>query len=139
MEELINLLHTGGYSCTIANKGEIRTFTQRGVADIYDLLTQEPEFLKGASIADKVVGKGAAALMILGGIKELYTDIISSKALELFRKSDVKVDFAQEVPFIRNRDHTGVCPVETMCSEVESVEAMLPLIRNFLEKIRNKE
>ena len=39
MEELINLLHTGGYSCTIANKGEIRTFTQRGVADIYDLLT----------------------------------------------------------------------------------------------------
>ena len=46
MEGLINLLHTGGYSCTIANKGEIRTFTQRGVADIYDLLTQEPEFLK---------------------------------------------------------------------------------------------
>ena len=44
MEGLINLLHTGGYSCTIANKGEIRTFTQRGVADIYDLLTQEPEF-----------------------------------------------------------------------------------------------
>ena len=24
MEGLINLLHTGGYSCTIANKGEIR-------------------------------------------------------------------------------------------------------------------
>ena len=53
MEELINLLHTGEYSCTIANKGEIRTFTQRGVADIYDLLTQEPEFLKGASTADR--------------------------------------------------------------------------------------
>ena len=58
----------------IANEGKIRTFTQRGVADLYDLLTREPEFLKGALIADKVVGKGAAALMILGGIKELYTD-----------------------------------------------------------------
>ena len=33
MEELINLLHTGGYSCVIANEGKIRTFTQRGVAD----------------------------------------------------------------------------------------------------------
>ena len=120
MEELINLLHTGGYSCTIANKGEIRTFTQRGVADIYDLLTQEPEFLKGASIADKVVGKGAAALMILGGIKELYTDIISTKALELLQKSDIKVGFTEKVPFIWNRNHTGGCPVETMCSEVES-------------------
>ena len=50
MEKLINLLHTGGYSCTIANGGKIRTFTQRGVADLYDLLTQEPEFLKGALI-----------------------------------------------------------------------------------------
>ena len=129
MEELINLLHTGGYSCTIANGGKIRTFTQRGVADLYDLLTQEPEFLKGALIADKVVGKGAAALMILGGIKELYTDIISTKALELFRKSDVKVDFAQEVDFIWNRDRTGGCPVETMCSEVESAEEILPLTK----------
>lgn len=70
MEELINLLHSGGYSCVIANGDNIRTFTQRGVADLYDLLTQEPDFLKGASIADKVVGKGAAALMILGGIRD---------------------------------------------------------------------
>ena len=125
MEELINLLHTGGYSCVIANEGKIRTFTQRGVADLYDLLTREPEFLKGALIADKVVGKGAAALMILGCIKELYTD--------------VKVDFVQEVPFIWNRDHTGWCPVETMCSEEESAEAILQLIRGFLERIKNKE
>ena len=139
MEELINLLHTGGYSCTIANGGKIRTFTQRGVADLYDLLTQEPEFLKGALIADKVVGKGAAALMILGGIEELYTDIISTKALELLRKSDVKVVFAQEVAFIWNRDRTGGCPVETMCSEVESAEEILPLIRDFLEKIRSRK
>lgn len=103
------------------------------------MLTQEPEFLKGALIADKVVGKGAAALMILGGIKELYTDIISTKALELFRKSDVKVDFTQEVAFIWNRDRTGGCPVETMCSEVESAEEVLPLIRDFLEKIRSRK
>ena len=25
MEELINLLHTGGYSCVIANEGKIRS------------------------------------------------------------------------------------------------------------------
>ena len=139
MEELIDLLHSGGYSCVIANKGKIRTFTQRGVADLYDLLTQEPEFLKGALMADKVVGKGAAALMISGGIKELYTDVVSSNAMNLFQTSDVKVSFAQEVPFIWNRDHTGWCPVETMCSEEKSVEAILPLIRDFLERIRGKK
>lgn len=98
------------------------------MVDLYDLLVQEPDYLKGAVIADKVVGKGAAALMVLGGIKEVYADIISSKALSLFRKYGVKVGFAQEVPFIWNRARTGGCPVETMCSEEESAEAILPLI-----------
>lgn len=139
MEELISMLHTGGYSCVIANGEEIRTFTQRGVADLYDLLTTEPEFLKGAIIADKVVGKGAAALMILGEIKELYTDVISTKALDLFQKSEIKVDFTQEVPFIWNRNHTGWCPVETMCSEENSAENILPLIRDFLERMRSNK
>ena len=86
-----------------------------------------------------VVGIGGAAVMISGGIKELYTDIISSKAMDLFRTSDVKVGFGQEVPFIWNRDRTGWCPVETMCSEEESAEAILPMIRDFLEKVRSKK
>lgn len=46
MDELIRLLHEGGYSCVI-RKEEIRTFTQRGVADLYDLLNQHPVFLHG--------------------------------------------------------------------------------------------
>ena len=99
MEELINLLHSGGYSCVIANGDNIRTFTQRGVADLYDLLTQEPDFLKGASIADKVVGKGAAALMILGGIRELHTDIISSKSVGFITKLGYKSPFRTRSTF----------------------------------------
>ena len=71
--------------------------------------------------------------MILGGIKELHTDIISSKALELFQDSDIKVSFIQEVPFIWNRDHTGWCPVETMCSEEKSAEAILPVSYTHLQ------
>ncbi len=77
MDELIRLLHEGGYSCVI-RKEEIRTFTQRGVADLYDLLNQHPVFLHGAQVADKVVGKAAAALMVLGGVREVYTDISGS-------------------------------------------------------------
>jgi iron complex outermembrane receptor protein len=38
--------------------------------------------LDGASIADKVIGKGAAALMIAGCIKEVYADVISEAAME---------------------------------------------------------
>lgn len=69
MESIIDILHKGGYSCVMKNREEVRTFTQRGVADLYDLYQADSAFMKGAAIADKVIGKGAAALMVLGGFK----------------------------------------------------------------------
>lgn len=68
MESIIDILHKGGYSCVMKNREEVRTFTQRGVADLYDLYQADSAFMKGAAIADKVIGKGAAALMVLGGL-----------------------------------------------------------------------
>ena len=103
MDELIRLLHEGGYSCVI-RKEEIRTFTQRGVADLYDLLNQHPVFLHGAQVADKVVGKAAAALMVLGGVREVYTDIISEPALAVLHKANIRVECVQIVSRIWNRN-----------------------------------
>lgn len=56
MEKLIRLLHEGNYSLVVAH-GEIRTFSGRGVSDLYALSGEDPGFLRGASVADKVVGK----------------------------------------------------------------------------------
>ena len=50
----------------------MRIFRERGVADLFRLLREEPQLLRGAFIADKVVGKGAAALMVLGGGEGLF-------------------------------------------------------------------
>lgn len=112
MESIIDILHKGGYSCVMKNREEVRTFTQRGVADLYDLYQADSAFMKGAAIADKVIGKGAAALMVLGGFKTVYADIISTPALALLCEAGIETTFAQEVPHIINRDKTGWCPLE---------------------------
>lgn len=117
MESIIDILHKGGYSCVMKNREEVRTFTQRGVADLYDLYQADSAFMKGAAIADKVIGKGAAALMVLGGFKTVYADIISTPALALLCEAGIETTFAQEVPHIINRDKTGWCPLETACME----------------------
>ena len=102
MEKIIDLLHSGGYSCVIGNGTEIRTFTQRGVADLYDLFRQDPSFMKGACIADKVIGKAAAGLMVLGGIRQVYADVISQPALALLHNANIEVSYVRLVPFIEN-------------------------------------
>ena len=63
---LIERLDAEQCSCVIYNGGETRLFWERGVQDLYRLLKTELDFLRGAFIADKVIGKAAAALMALG-------------------------------------------------------------------------
>ena len=58
----------------------MRIFRERGVADLFRLQHEEPQLLRGAFIADKVVGKGAAALMVLGGVEGLFADVVSRPA-----------------------------------------------------------
>ena len=131
----IEMLHREGCSCVITDGAEFRMFHQRGVKDLYDILSTQPELLRGAFIADKVVGKGAAALMILGEIDSLYTDTISEAALELFGLYNMEVKYGKLVPHIINRAGTGMCPVESLCKECKSAEECLPLIKDFIERL----
>lgn len=138
MKELIDMLHAGGYSCVIANGDRIRTFTQRGVADLYDLLVQEPEFLHGASVADKVIGKAAASLMVLGGVREVYTHTISQPALQLLQEAGVMVTCDEVVDHIINRDRTGWCPLEQASRDLHSAKEIFPVIEKFIANLRKK-
>lgn len=136
MEELIRLLNEGGYSCVVRHEEETRTFSRRGVADLYDLYRTDRDFLKGAWLADKVIGKGAAALMVLGGVARVWTRVISTPALTLLRNGGVEVAFAEEVPCIINRTCTGRCPLETLCDVSDNPVALYPVIEGFVSRMR---
>lgn len=132
-KSLIETLHSEKCSCVIENDGLVYTFNKKGVKDLYFVLTHSNNILKGASVADKVIGKGAAALMILGGVKDVYADVISEPALALLRESGIDVDYSELVPNIINRAGTGICPVETLCLSCATAEECLPLIEEFLK------
>lgn len=131
---LADILHFGNHSLVVEDTGgTVHVFDSRGVADLYALLHSQPELLKGANVADKVIGKGAAALMCLGGVAQVYTDVLSRPALELFSASGVEyVVYDHLVPGIINRAGTGLCPVETLCLPCATPSECLPLIRGFI-------
>ena len=122
-------------SCVIRNGDEIRLFRERGVKDLFRLLREEPQFLGGAFVADKVVGKAAAALMVLGGVEEVFADVISRPARELLERARIRVEYTLEVPHIINRTQTDRCPLEKRCSDAATAEACLPLIEAFVASL----
>lgn len=139
LEELKQTLSQGNHALAIYDQDEqLHTYENKGVRDLYTLLTTEPQVLKGAMVADKVVGKGAAALMIVGGIAELHTHIISEPAIKLLELSGIRYSFDEKVDHIENRDKTGWCPVETLCKDMPTAGQCVPLIANFIENMKIK-
>ena len=134
--QLIDRLHAEGCSCVIHNDDNTLLFHKRGVQDLHQLLRTSPDTLRGAMIADKVVGKGAAVLMTAGGVRWVYADVISQSALEFLLTHNIEAEYGRVVPNIINRAGTDICPVEKLCMQCESIEDALTLIDEFIEKMR---
>ncbi|MDE6278634.1 MAG: DUF1893 domain-containing protein [Paramuribaculum sp.] len=134
ISSLTDILHSEKCSCVIFNHGDLSLYHRRGVKDLYELLIGNPSVLDGALVADKVIGKGAAALMIVGKVKSVYADVISNPALELFNESGVSVKYAMCVPNIINRAGNGICPVETLCLGSKTAEECIPYIKSFINQ-----
>lgn len=137
MNKLIGLLHEGGYSCVVSKGEECRTFTKPGILDLYEMIEDGQQFLHGSSVADKVVGKAAATLMIRGGVAHIYADVISEPAIALLKNSAVEFKFGQSVPFIENWDKSGICPLENSCMDTDSLQELFISIKGFVSKIRH--
>ena len=101
----------------------------RGVAPLMKLLNEDKEQLRDSMIADKVIGKAAALLMVYAGVKEVFTPTISVPAVEVFEKHNVKITYDKVVERIINRTGDGLCPMESLCLNVENPEEAFDLIR----------
>lgn len=135
--EAVARLRAERCSCVIRSRdGAVCSFHARGVQDLFRLLREEPEQLRGAFVADRVVGKAAAALMILGGVEELYAEVVSDPAWELLHRAGVALECGCRVPHIINRAKTGWCPLEVRCFEAETPEACLDRIEAFVAAMR---
>lgn len=132
INRLTEILHGEQCSCVISNSGIIRTFRRRGIADLFITLKNEPKLLCGALVADKVVGKAAAALLILGGADHIYADIISTPALAMLREHGITVEFETETDHILNRTGTGWCPMEQLCHNEHQPETIKDKLEQFL-------
>lgn len=138
-QDIIDTLHREECSCVICNGNAVTLCHERGVADLLRMLKTEPATLDGCFIADKVVGKGAAALMALGNVGEVYADVISRPALALLEESGIPVTFGKCVENIINRAGTGICPVETLCLPCSTPSECLPLIERFVAEMKAKK
>ena len=129
--QMLEMLNEQGLSLLVYNDSTLTTHDNRGVQDLLALIGSQPERLQGAIVADKVIGKAAAALMATGGVVEVHTNVICTSARELLEYEGIKVYAAEEVPQILNRDKSGMCPIDSQLEGIETVEDCVEILKNI--------
>lgn len=138
MQLLIEILRREKCSLVVKNHGIVTTYSKPGVRDLEYLLDHEPEVLHGAVIADKVIGKAAAAMVVVGGVKELYAEVMSKKAIPFLDEAGIAYTYGTLVDTIK--EEGGRCQLEKITAPASTPEETVALLRaHFEEKIRERE
>ena len=102
-----NLLESGNYTCVVCKEDTVYTTSQRGVAPLLNWL-EEGTDLRGFSAADRVVGRGAAFLYCLLGVREVYARVMSRPAAEVLHSYGIPAEADTFVEGIINCDRSGL-------------------------------
>ena len=136
MKELIEILHSEGLTLVVkSSDGTIHRFTQRGVKDLLTLVNENPEVLKGALIADKAVGKAAAACMVLGDVRHVHAEVMSEPALALLQQHGVEAEFGTLVDHIINRTGNDWCPMEKVSRDIDDPATIILKVKQKLQQM----
>lgn len=125
LEKVKNILLEKNASLVVCYKnGDIKEYYQDRIKDIKSILMEDKNLLKEAIIADKVIGKVAASILTVAGVKEIYADIISKFAIPVLEKNNIKYQYNKKVEYIKNKDNTGMCPMENKYKDQTDVNVI---------------
>ena len=133
-----NLLESGNYTCVVCRNDRVYTTSQRGVAPLLHWLDSDLD-LSGFSAADRVVGRGAAFLYCLLGVKEVYSKVMSRPAEQVLEAHEIHAEAETFVDGIINRTGTGPCPFEAAVMDITDPAEALTAIRNKRRQLQEKK
>ena len=138
-DEAKKLIETEEYSCIVTNEEKIiYAKKQKGIVPLIDLNDFQPEKLSHSCLFDKIIGKAAAMIAINCNCAYVYGEIMSERATELLNEHNIPFEFGTRVPLIKNRDNTGMCPIEQSVLDINNSKDACIAIRQKSDFLKAK-
>lgn len=128
------ILASGEYTCLLRKNNCTYYSKQQGVKPLVAWLQSDVDFYD-FSAADKVVGKGAAFLYILLGVRRVYASVISKPALKILQTYKINVEYDTLVESINNHKKDGICPFETAVMNVKDPDEAYQIILRKMDEM----
>lgn len=108
--------------------------TLSGIKPLIGLLNDNKD-LNGYSIADKIVGKAQAMLIVKANIKEVYTKVLSKQGEMILKKYNIPYSYETLTDQIINRKGTDICPMEKTVKDIDDIEDGYILLKEAVKNI----
>lgn len=129
------VFHKEDLAIVVVKQGEVVFKSKdKGIKPLYTLATKMKEEAFGGSVADKVIGKGAALLCGYLDIKEVYASLISEGGQIILNNYNIPYTMDKSCSYIMNRDKTDYCPIEKLSLDIEEPEIFLSRVEKFMTK-----
>ncbi len=129
-----DLITNGDYVCVVVKNDEIiYTSKARGIFPLYEAKEILKIDLNGASLADRIVGKAAAMIAVESGITSIHGQVMSENAIKYIQSHEIGYSYDKWTEYIKNRERTGMCPVETRAMTTDDYEELEIKVRDFLK------
>lgn len=130
-----NLLARGVYSCVIADRDRVMTSRAHGIAPLLER-AERSERLEGAFVADRIIGKAAAMLLVVMRVASVYGQVMSREAEALLSANGIEVEYGALTDHIINRSGDGLCPMEQAVRDLTDCAAAPAVLRRRVEELR---
>ena len=126
-----------GCSLAVARDNQVIFTSQHpGVAGLLEAL--DKGLLPGSALADKVIGRAAAMIAVAGGVKSVYTPLISVGGQQALEQAGLDFIAEKSVPGIINRQGTGPCPMEEATKDIDDPAAAVAAVGKRLAQLMGK-
>lgn len=136
LERAKSLLASGQYTCVLCKEDVTLTSTLTGIQPMVHYLQKQTN-LQGFSAADKIVGKAAAMLFVLAGVKAVYAAVMSIDAIAILEQNNISASCAVQTKQILNRKGTSICPMEQAVQCIQAPEAAYAAIQTTLQQLQH--
>jgi len=109
-----------------------------GISGLLRAIQELGERLRGASVADKVVGRAIALLCLYAGVERVYGSVMSRAAKELFEENGVHAECGELIGSVLDECKSATCPFERLAAGISDPEEAYKKLKALQDSLKQR-
>lgn len=136
VEKVKQIIENESITLVLVREDDVMTSDKRGIAPLVELCDGDKS-VSGYCAADKIVGRAAAFLYVLLGVRYVYAEVLSRGGKDVLEGNGIAVEYKTLTDGIINRKGDGPCPMERAVGNIDDPLSALAAVKAKLAELRS--